>query len=258
MGLTKLFGLFAALVPSQIEPPSARELAAHQELIKLQGAWQFESLEEDGEKTMPEELKGRTLFFGADTFFIRANNKILQMGQVKLDPTKSPKTFNAVVKQGQNRGEVMLGIFALEGDTLRLCYDALGQERPKEFKTKPGANLLLVVCKRVRSKIDEPDLSGTYRAESIDIDGSKQTAEAVFERRGDAYFVTYRRGKAIGYVGIGIRKGNVFSMSWVSQGQAGISVYQIESGPRLTGHYTQLGGPGLLGQETLTRFEKDL
>lgn len=258
MGLTKLLGLIAMLVPCQVEPPTPRELAAHQELLKLQGAWQYESLEEDGEKSATEDLKGRTIVFGADTYFIRANNKILQMGQIKLDPGKAPKTFNAVVKQGQNRGEVMLGIYTLEGDTLKLCFDTQGQERPKEFKTKPGLNLVLAVCKRLRSKSEEAELSGTYRAESIDIDGSKHVAEVILERRGEAYFVTYRRGKAILYVGIGLRKGNVFSMSWVSQGQAGLSVYQIEPGPRLVGHFTQLGGPGILGQETLTRFEKDL
>ena len=48
---------------------------------------------------------------------------------------------------------------------------------------------------------------------------------------GDAYLVTYRRGTAVAYIGIGLRKGNVFCLSWISQGQAGITLYTIESGP---------------------------
>jgi hypothetical protein len=88
------------------------------------------------------------------------------------------------------------------------------------------------------------------------MDGSKHVAEATIDRRGDAYFVIYRKGKGIAYVGVGIRKGDIFCMSWANQGQIGVTVYQIESGPRLVGLYTQLAGPGLLGQETLTRVEE--
>ena len=80
-------------------------------------------------------------------------------------------------------------------------------------------------------------------------------AEVEIERMGDAYLVTYKRGVGIAYIGIGLRKGNVFCLSWISQGQAGITLYTIESGHRLVGNYSQLGGPGILSEETLTRTD---
>jgi uncharacterized protein (TIGR03067 family) len=258
MALTKLLGLALGFFLGQPDPPSPRDQAAFEELARLQGSWQYESLEENGEKKAAADLKGRSILIGADAFLIRRDNKLLQLGQLKLDPTRMPKTVNAIVKQGENKGEIMLGIYELDGDTLKMCFDVQGQERPKEFKTKPDSNLMLAVCKRVKLAKDEADLSGTYRSDAIDIDGRKHTTDVDIQRRGDAYFVTYRKGKAVGYVGIGIRKGNVFSMSWVSQGQAGLSVYHIEEGRRLVGSFTQLGGPGFLGQETLTRVAKDI
>ena len=44
-------------------------------------------------------------------------------------------------------------------------------------------------------------------------------------------------------------------MSWISQGQAGVTLYTIESGHRLVGQYSQLGGPGILSDEVLTRVD---
>ena len=50
------------------------------------------------------------------------------------------------------------------------------------------------------------------------------------ERRGDAYTVTYTRGEKVLFVGTALRRGDQLSMSWVSSGQVGVSVYKIEAG----------------------------
>ena len=36
----------------------------------------------------------------------------------------------------------------VEGDTLKICVDLSGKERPTEFKTKPGSGFVLSVFKR--------------------------------------------------------------------------------------------------------------
>jgi hypothetical protein len=116
---------------------------------------------------------------------------------------------------------------------------------------------MLIHCKRLQPAGEQPDLSGAYQSESTEIDGSKHTADAIIERMGDSYLVTYRKNEAVAFIGIGIRKGDVFCMSWVSQGQAGITLYAIEKGHRLVGQYTRLGGPGILSVEVLTRKDFD-
>ena len=254
-----LSALFAVLLPAsaaQPPPETARDKAAKQALQQFQGTWTFESLEEDGAKVAAADLKERTLFFGANVFVVRHGNTIFQAGGLQLNPAKSPKSINAMVRVGQDKGKVMLGIYALDGDTLKLCLDIEGEERPKEFKTAAGSKRLLAVCKRAKRKNEKLDITGTYRAEAIQDDGTKYVAEATIERLGDAYVVTYKKGPVTAYIAVGIRQGDTFCMAWANQGQVGVTLYQIEPGPRLVGQYTHLGGAGIINQEILTRARK--
>jgi hypothetical protein len=75
---------------------------------------------------------------------------------------------------------------------------------------------------------------------------------ADIQKRGDAYFVRWEVRGGVAYIGAGIRNGNTLSVAWLNRGSAGISVYQIEKGPKLVGTYTEVGGPGLVGREVLS------
>jgi uncharacterized protein (TIGR03067 family) len=248
--------MLTALLSAAGQPGSSPDAVKH-ELMRLQGGWLVESLEENGVKAAPETFKGRTVFFGRNTLLLRQGTKMLQISVVHLDPAKTPKSLNAQIMQGKQKGEMLLGIYERDGDTLKLCIDTTANARPKDFTSAPDSNRLLMICKRIDTKSDQPDLAGVYRSESTEIDGSKHVAEAIIERMGDAYLVTYKKNEGIAFLGVGIRKGDIFCMSWISQGQAGITLYQIEKGHRLVGQYTRLGGPGVLSQEILTRLDFD-
>ncbi len=254
---TTTLGLLLAAAGEQPDnPPMAKEVPFKQELARFQGTWQVEEMIENGKKSSPATLKARTLFFGRDTFLFRLDNNLIQLGLLKIDPTKSPKTFNAIVMRGPQKGDALLGIYTLDGDTLKVCMNLEGDERPKDFSALEKSGRALMTCKRVRNKDETTDLSGTYRSESMELDGTRAVAEVEIERMGDAYLVTYnKRGAAVSYIGIGLRKGNVFCMSWLSGGQAGVTMYTIESGHRLVGRYSQLGGPGIVSEEILTRTD---
>src|SRR5439155_11149440 len=127
--------------------------------------------------------------------------------------------------------------------------DLSGDARPKEFTAAADSNRLLLVCKRIATKDNQPDLSGAYRSESTELDGSKHIADVAIERMGDAYLVTYKKDGNTAFLGVGIRKGDIFCMTWISAGQAGITLYAIEKNHRLVGDYRRLGGPGILSRE---------
>ena len=50
--------------------------------------------------------------------------------------------------EGPNKGKTYFCIFELDGDTLRVCYDLTGKNRPAEFKTAKDTLLYLVTYKR--------------------------------------------------------------------------------------------------------------
>jgi uncharacterized protein (TIGR03067 family) len=138
--LVLAFGVIAAVAAAQED--------ARKELEKFQGTWAYQSVEMDGKPTPPEELKNRTITFTGDRFQVKQGSEVLQAGTHKLDPTKKPKTVDATVTEGQNKGTVMLGIYELTEDSIRACFSETGKDRPTEFKTTPGANRILVVVKR--------------------------------------------------------------------------------------------------------------
>lgn len=234
-----------------------RELASKQEFLKLQGSWNCVRWEEGGKPLGAEELKGRTAFFGGEICLIRQDGKVTQIITQKLDPTRTLKTVTATVNQGRFKGEVLLGIYELKGDTLTVCFDTDGQKRPDKFETlEDGHQILAVYERRPPVRTEEISLAGRYKSLSLQMDGSEHRADAVIQRRGDAWIVSYMKGNAVTYVGVGIRKGDLLSVCWANRGQAGISVYRIEDGPNLVGHYTELGGIGYLSREILTFDER--
>jgi|SRR5579883_1100058 len=226
------------------------------ELQRFQGTWQVESWEEGGKTLGAADLKKRAVFFGGNIFIFRREGKVFQAGAAQLDPSKSPCTINLSIKEGEGKDGVMLGIYSLEGDTLKLCFDPQGQTRPTDFKPEAKTGCTLIALKKPRAADETVEIVGKYRSELVDATTGKVViAQAVVEKRGDSYVVTYKIDDKVLFVGTAIRKGDQLSMCWLSAGQAGVSVYKIEAGPKLVGEYTILGGIGVTGKEVLTPWK---
>jgi uncharacterized protein (TIGR03067 family) len=123
---------------------------AKKELKKFEGVWTFESVEAGGKKLSADPFKGRTVTFEGDKYSVKRGDEVEEAATAKLDPSKSPKTLDVKVTGGPNKGAVMLGIYVISGDTLKVCFDPEGKKRPMEFKTEAGAPTVLVVHKRVK------------------------------------------------------------------------------------------------------------
>jgi len=70
-------------------------------------------------------------------------------GTYTMDSSAKPKSMTITGTDGPNKGKTFPAIYELEGETLRVCYDLSGKQRPSEFKTVPGTQLYLVTyCRR--------------------------------------------------------------------------------------------------------------
>jgi uncharacterized protein (TIGR03067 family) len=120
------------------------------ELKKFQGAWTFESVETGGKEEPAAEFNGMTVTFEGGKYTVKKGDEVIQVGTQKLDPSKSPKTIDVTVVEGLNKGAVMLGIYEIRGDRLKVCFDPEGKKRPTEFKSAAGAQTFVAVHKRVK------------------------------------------------------------------------------------------------------------
>lgn len=107
-------------------------------LKQIQGTWKFASQEVDGKSRTKDELAKQTITFEGDKWTVRRDGKVIQAGTHKFDPEKKPPQVDAVVKEGEDKGNTMLGIYELKTDTLKVSFDPKGKERPADFTSKAG------------------------------------------------------------------------------------------------------------------------
>lgn len=119
------------------------------ELKKFQGAWTFESVEAGGQKLPAEQFKGMKLVFVGEKYTVKSGDMVITAATMTLDLSKSPRTMDCKVTEGPNKGTVILGIYEINADTLKVCFDPDGKKRPTEFKADTGSQTL-VVHKRVK------------------------------------------------------------------------------------------------------------
>jgi uncharacterized protein (TIGR03067 family) len=105
-------------------------------LKMIQGTWKFVSQEIDGKGLPKEEVAKQTITFDGDKWTVRRDGKVVQAGTHKFDPDKKPAHVDAVVTEGEDKGSTMLGIYELKGNTLKVCFDPKGKERPTDFTSK--------------------------------------------------------------------------------------------------------------------------
>jgi len=130
--------------------PADDKAELEKEARKFQGAWTFESSVTGGDELPADHLKMFVLTLEGDKHTVKNGDEVIQVGTQKLDPSKSPKTIDVTMFVGPHKGTVMLGIYEIDGDTLKVCFDPEGNTRPTEFKRPPGSKNFVNVHKRVK------------------------------------------------------------------------------------------------------------
>jgi uncharacterized protein (TIGR03067 family) len=122
--------------------------AAKKELARLEGEWSMVSGEIDGQP-LPEQMRKsakRVAKEGETTVTI--NGQLFMKAKFTIDPTKKPKAIDYTFTGGPTAGKTQLGIYELDGDTVKFCFSAPGKDRPADFSTKEGSGRTLSVWKR--------------------------------------------------------------------------------------------------------------
>ncbi|HWA25167.1 MAG TPA: TIGR03067 domain-containing protein [Lacunisphaera sp.] len=131
-------------------PHAAR---ADDDLALMRGSWKPTAIELAGRPMPPAVLATISMKIeGANYDVVVQTEKgpSPDQGTLTLDPTTTPKGMTVTGVAGPNRGKVFPAIYELKDDTLRICYDLSGKERPTEFKTTTGTKLYLVVYERLK------------------------------------------------------------------------------------------------------------
>ncbi len=154
-----VIGLGVALVvgrgPARAE--STREDAVKKDLAKLQGTWRVVEVEENGEKVPADKLRETkvTVVVKGDKHTLKYGDRVEGPVTVTIDPTKKPGHYDMTITEGPKKGQVLQGIYQLDGDTWRYCQDKSGKGRPTEFSGKAGSGWVLVIMKKEKSEGDK-------------------------------------------------------------------------------------------------------
>ena len=125
---------------------------AKKDLERMQGTWLVVANEVDGQRAPEAEIKKADLrlTIQGNSFTYTAGGKPVLEGSFTIDPAKKPKHLDAKGTLPNGTMTKSIGIYELDGDTMRVCFVEGQGERPKEFKTAPGSNAILTVYKRVK------------------------------------------------------------------------------------------------------------
>jgi uncharacterized protein (TIGR03067 family) len=126
---------------------TATDNTPESELDKYQGTWVLVSEEFQGMKVPAGELAKEL----KDLSYTVRRDKLLfgwrggdRSATIKMDPSKSPKTYDLL----RDDGRPLKGIYAWDGENLKVCTADDQGDRPTEFKTMAGSGNRIRVWKR--------------------------------------------------------------------------------------------------------------
>jgi uncharacterized protein (TIGR03067 family) len=123
---------------------------AKKELKKFQGTWKVARMDVDGIKMPQEAFEKVTVLIEGDRLSFLDKGKVYEEIECVLDPAKKPREIDMHYVLGLKKGVLELGIYEVEGNTLRICQSLTRKKRPSELTSAKGSAQQLMVLKRVQ------------------------------------------------------------------------------------------------------------
>jgi uncharacterized protein (TIGR03067 family) len=141
--------LLIALAVATFSPTWAEDSDdVKQDLARLQGEWYMMAGTADGYPIPDSLLQNSKRICKDGELTVIIGGHLNMKAKISIDPAHKPKTVDFDVTAGPHKGKKLLGIYELEGDTLKSCFGAPGETRPTDFTSESGDHRTSTVWKR--------------------------------------------------------------------------------------------------------------
>jgi uncharacterized protein (TIGR03067 family) len=111
---------------------------------ELVGEWEMLAAYQDGHALDPSMVKTGRRVTSATRTTTYFGKQVFMKASYTTDTTQHPKTIDLALDSGKTQ----LGIYQVDGDTMKLCFTAPGNPRPADFESKAGDRRTSAVWKR--------------------------------------------------------------------------------------------------------------
>lgn len=115
----------------------------------FKGVWKIATLTFGGAEQ--EDWKGYKFTFKGDKLMAQRPDGD-QTYTFKVDSSKNPAEIDLIPEEGENKGKASKGIYQVKDGELKVCIPISPEiDRPKEFASKDGEQIALIIFKREKS-----------------------------------------------------------------------------------------------------------
>lgn len=144
------YKLLIGVVIPLLAATSPREDVPTKDIQRIQGTWVIRSVEVNGTK-----IGGNNLQNAPGELTLNGNHYTLRFGEItntgtfQLDSERTPRAVNVIPGDGPNKGRTFPGIYTIDGDSMRTCFNVGGGSRPTEFTTRDRPGWVVVEQKQI-------------------------------------------------------------------------------------------------------------